>query len=714
MLSAFLLLLVGSCCDEEPLKEPVQVYGYGVPTALAISRDGRSFVTGGPLRAVLRDLESGRTRQVFDLRPSWVPNWLDRASVNWVSDLALSPDGSRLLTVDSSQALQLWDVNSGQRLTTLQHSNWISAVAFSGDGRKAAAGCGGTVLLWDAADGQVIVTLNVHTNEVTSLALSKHGKTLLTGSAGDRMARLWNVKRAELLQSFPVGENVQVVTFAPGEKEVVVASQFWDAQLQRWVGHVRWFDARRGEELRALQGSFTGVSSLALSPDGCRVVTAQGDDRGARIWDGASGQVLRTLEHPGNVSSAVFTPDGRRVLTRTGWGYPGVWLWDAATGELVRRLEGYSAEITSLAISPAGKQVVTAARGPSAVWLWDRATGQLLHSFDQPNQVNSVAFSPDGTRLLTGGSYPSGTTNGDVGIVCLWDVASGHLLQVFGEDGPVNAVTFSPDGKQFLTGCGPVDPWGGAGYARIWTLETGQVWRTFRSAWYPFVAVAYSPDGAQVLTGSGGASWWSFGQVTLWDIATDRVLWTQSPGYSGVRSVAFSPDGRRVMARGVDTYFLDRTDGQVLSTIPIERCESCYPEMGLGTAALSPSGTQVLTSSAYYFMGEIASECGQLIDADTGQVLCGLPWAGSSLTFSPDGEYVLTSMAGGVAVRWDIRDTLVRLRIQPGQAGPEVVWDAGVLQYAPSPDGPWTNLPAASPFRPSTIERQGYFRVKIE
>jgi hypothetical protein len=75
---------------------------------------------------------------------------------------------------------------------------------------------------------------------------------------------------------------------------------------------------------------------------------------------------------------------------------------------------------------------------------------------------------------------------------------------------------------------------------------------------------------------------------------------------------------------------------------------------------------------------------------------------------------VLTGGTTGVALLWDIGDTLARLRVQPAEGSLQVLWDSGILQYSPSLDGPWTDLPAASPFRLSTIGRQGYFRVKIE
>jgi len=715
LLSVLLLLLfLSSCCEDEPLKEPIRVYGYGVPTALAISPDGWSFISGGPSRAVLRDIESGQVLQVFNV------GWNRRTDdpplptpVNTVTALAFSPDGSRLLIVDADQTVQLWDVNTGQPLTTVEGpTNDVSAVAFSADGATVARGSSdGTVRLWEVASGRAVATLTAHTNAVSSISLARDGSTVLTASADDRVARLWNVGRAELLQSFAVGESIQVVAFTPDEVDVVVASQSWNEQERVWVGHVQWFDPTTAEVLHKLEGQPEGVNSLAFSPDGSQLITAH-NDGAARLWEVASGRLAGTLQHPGSVLSASFTPDGSRVLTRTGWDYPGVWLWEIATGELRRRFEGYAREIASVAFSPSGDRVVTGARNPGAVWLWDVATGDLLRSFDQTNEVRSVAFSPDGTQLLVGGSHPGLTTNSVVGRACLWDVQTGQCLQAIEEDMPVSAVAFSPDSKTILIGCGSDDSLDG--YARLRSVETGEVLRTFTNEWlFATTSATFSADGTQVLTGHGyGLGWSGAGEANLWDVQTGNLLRTLTdPDFHPVGSAVFSPDGAQILVMTLDLHSFDRSTGQLVTTVPIKQNDSYPPH---GSAIYSPTGTQFLVTSAYYFMGGVAAECGQLLDPETGHVACSLPWGGPPGSFSADGKRVLTGGTTGVAALWDIRDTFALLQIQRGAAGIQVTWDTGTLQYAPSVQGPWIDLPAASPFRLSTIGEQGYFRVKIE
>ena len=73
-----------------------------------------------------------------------------------------------------------------------------------------------------------------------------------------------------------------------------------------------------------------------------------------KLWDAATGQLLRTFEgHAGRVNSVAFSPDGTRVLSGS-WDKT-VKLWDAATGQLLRTFEGHSGRVFSVAFSPDGR-----------------------------------------------------------------------------------------------------------------------------------------------------------------------------------------------------------------------------------------------------------------------------------------------------------------------------------------------------------------------
>ncbi len=154
-----------------------------------------------------------------------------------------------------------------------------------------------------------------------------------------------------------------------------------------WSGRQAGGDCQRRQHRAAVGGGYVGrscghcqgtrevVCRAAFSPDGKLVVTAS-DDHTARLWEVASGQVLRVLPgHQGAVWHAAFSPDGKLVVTASG--DKTARLWDVASGQMLRVLSGHQDGVWHAAFSPDGKLVVTAS-GDKTARLWDVASGQVL------------------------------------------------------------------------------------------------------------------------------------------------------------------------------------------------------------------------------------------------------------------------------------------------------------------------------------------------
>ena len=201
---------------------------------------------------------------------------------------------------------------------------------------------------------------------------------------------------------------------------------------------VKLWDAATGALLRTFEGHSDWVISVAFSPDGTRVLSGSVDDT-LKLWDAATGELLRTFE--GHARRGQLG----RVLAR--WG-PRAVGQRGQHAEAVGRGHGRAAAHLRGALERGQLGRVLARRGPRAVGeldktvkLWDAATGQLLRTFEgHADVVNSVAFSPDGTRVLSGS---------DDKTLKLWDAATGQLLRTFeGHTDEVTSVAFSPDGTR--------------------------------------------------------------------------------------------------------------------------------------------------------------------------------------------------------------------------------------------------------------------------
>ncbi len=222
--------------------------------------------------------------------------------------------------------------------------------------------------------------------------------------------------------------------------------------------------------------------------------------------------------------SVAFSPDGTSIATGS---LNGMGLWNTNTGKLIWETVGTNS-VGSVAFSPDGKRVVAAGAG---VILWDTNTGKRTHTVNV-SSVDRLAVSPDGKRVAVGSTRE----------VALYDLNTRQLIRTFitfeSGIGGSQSVAFSPDGKRVAVGTYRFGP-------MLYDADTGRFIRELspRGA----LNVTFSPDSNSVV-----ASHWS--GILLWDANTGELLRTFKAGASAVaiNSVAFSPNGKRVAA-GTDT-----------------------------------------------------------------------------------------------------------------------------------------------------------------
>ena len=320
---------------------------------------------------------------------------------------AFSPDGKRIVTASADKTARLWDAGDGRLLATLTgHADVVWSAAFSPDGQRiVTASQDGTARIWSAADGHLLATLTGHTGPVWSAVFSSDGKRIVTASS-DKTARVWDGGDGRLLATLTGhSDRVNSAAFSPDGKRVVTAS--WDKTARVW-------DAADGHLLATLPGHTDKVVSAVFSPSGERIVTASADWE-SREWNASDGSLLfEFYGHTKPINSAIFSPDSQRIVTASQDGTAR--LWDAGDSGLLARftkstgtlnntpmatLTGHTGAVNSAVFSSDGKRIVTSS-GDGTARVWDAANGRLLATLSgHTAAVYPAVFSPDGTRVVT-------------------------------------------------------------------------------------------------------------------------------------------------------------------------------------------------------------------------------------------------------------------------------------------------------------------------
>ncbi len=308
------------------------------------------------------------------------------------------------------------------------------------------------------------------------------------------------------------------------------------------------------------------------------------------------------------------------------WNY-----WQRQTHLELFTLNGHGASIESVAFSPDGKRIVTGCfdrtwEVNATAKVWDATSGkELLTLSGHKSGVYSVAFSPDSQRIATG-SWD--------GTAKVWDAVSGKLLSTLDVHGlQVWSVAFFPDGERIATANGDDTP-------KVWDWASGQELLTLRGHTAPVWSVAISLDGRWIATGDMN------GKARVWEASSGKDLLTIQAHKGWIRSLAFSPDGQRIVTSSAGSddgtaKVWEVASGRELFTI---RGHSA----GIGSVAFSPDGQRILTGSG--------DQTARMWDAASGKELFTLKGHSGGLhavAFSRDGQRIATGGDDNTVKVWD-------------------------------------------------------------
>ncbi len=509
--------------------------------------------------------------------------------------IVYSSDSKYILSSSSDRTARVWDAANGNEIASFFHGDSVTAIAFSPDNQHVATGSlDQTARIWNIFSAQEVARIT-HYKAITSITFSPDGKYVLSGDEGSR-AHLWKVPTSPLegntfqTEDAAVAEvpelecpaAVTAVAISPDGNSLALGCQqslpiasysylkealtirMWRRESYGWR---KIYDSKISLK--------STVTSLLFSSDG-QYLLSSSKDHTARVWDLTHGQETSRMTHNAAISAIAFSPDGKLVLS--GSVDQTVHVWETIPWR--EALHGSnSGSITTMALSADGKYIASGGRD-SAILVQEMETGlEIVHlklespklsteenilSFNHNigmtthnNEINSIAFSPDGKYLVSGSSDNT---------VRIWDAGNGQEISKLTPDfkvietsdgrklylGGIYSVVFSPDGKYVASG-------GPDGNIYTWDVESGQeiarlapVLKNDMSlyTYYDVLAMAFSADGKYLVSGSMDNT------VRIWELETGQEI--ARPSLSGAEnfsppgapSVAFSPNGRYVVWGG--------------------------------------------------------------------------------------------------------------------------------------------------------------------
>jgi WD40 repeat protein len=284
-----------------------------------------------------------------------------------------------------------------------------------------------------------------HTDTIVALAISPDGEHVASSDYGGFIAQR-DLREPEPLEPIQLRPSSYLGLVYDRDGRLLAvpvrSDEIWCQDGDAW-------HARRVPDL-------VGGLLASISPDGEQFACYCRDKKTIRVWTWPACETRATLEgHDAVISALAFTPDGRAVATGDCDGI--IKFWDPGTGRERASWNAHSQHVLDLGFTRDGTLLASVSLVDKRVRLWNVADGKLRGELMFPRAIGALAFTPDGSHLVLGGSD---------GVVRFVDVATLREQARFrASTERIYKLRISPDGRLLVTAAGD-------NRVRVWDLAT--------------------------------------------------------------------------------------------------------------------------------------------------------------------------------------------------------------------------------------------------